>query len=84
MQALDLGIEICYAISRPLLACAKAHILMQKEHMYKLNYNKSFSKEEFFTGAFVIIILIISNSDNFKTLNNTSPLYGRCSFETNI
>ncbi len=84
MQALDLGIEICYAISRPLLACAKAYILMQKEYMFKLNHNKSFSKEEFFTGAVVIIILIISNSDNFKTLNNTSSLYGKYSSETNI
>ena len=84
MQALDLGIEICYAISRPLLACAKAYILMQKGCMYKLNYNKLFSKEEFFTGAFVIIILIISNSDNFKTFNSTSSPYGRYSFETNI
>ena len=27
MQALDLGIEICWRISRPLLAYAKAYIL---------------------------------------------------------
>ena len=34
MQTLDLGIEICYAISRPLLAYAKAYILLQKEYTY--------------------------------------------------
>jgi hypothetical protein len=67
MQALDLGIEICWRISRPLLAFAKAYILLQKEYTYMLIYDKLFSKAEFFTCVFAIIFLSSSNGDNLKT-----------------
>jgi hypothetical protein len=67
MQALDLGIEICWRISRPLLAFAKAYILLQKEYTYMRVYNKLFSKAEFFTCVFVILFLSDSIDDNLKT-----------------
>jgi hypothetical protein len=66
MQALDLGIEICWRISRPLLAFAKAYILLQ-EYTYMRIYNKLFSKAEFFTCVFVILFLSDSIGDNLKT-----------------
>jgi hypothetical protein len=67
MQALDLGIEICWRISRPLLAYAKAYILLQKECTYTRINNKLFSKAEFFTCVFVILFLSDSIGDNLKT-----------------
>jgi len=67
MQALDLGIEICYAISRPLLAYAKAYILMQKKYMYTLNHDKLFTKEEIFALVFSILIGQPLDLDKLRT-----------------
>jgi hypothetical protein len=67
MQALDLGIEICYAISRPLLACAKAYILMQKEYIYTLNHDKLFAKEEIFALIFSVLICHPLDLDKLRT-----------------
>jgi hypothetical protein len=57
-------------ISRPLLAFAKAYILLQKEYTYTLNYDKLFSKAEFFTFVFVFVFLSCSIGDNLKTKFN--------------
>jgi hypothetical protein len=66
MQALDLGIEICWPISRPLLAFAKAYILLQKEYIYTRNHDKLFSKAEFFTCDFEIFFLSFNIGDNLQ------------------
>ena len=56
--------SVMHAISRPLLAYAKAYILLQKENTYTLNYDKLFSIEEFFASAFIVIALPTSIGDN--------------------
>ncbi len=66
MQALEIGIEICYAISRPLLACAKVYILMQKEYIYMLNHDKLVAKMVIFALIFPLLINLIHDQDNLR------------------
>lgn len=58
--------SVMHAISRPLLACANAYILLQMEYTYTLKYDKMFSLKEFFAWGFAIIILSAHTGDNIK------------------